>query len=223
MAQTMYDAATAISSPRDAASFDGTPKDLAAWADSLKYYPTVENEAELTRYLWDAGKRLFYPRLTSKDQSHWTSTVLSRIPELKDSPDDVYIWKGGHEKLSPFALEDWRIEVENAALRRAREGEPVQASISPHLLKTVSGNHAHVNYSHFNRFSMCSFENTALSRKNPYFYNFYAGCKKAKSHLKSRTQNRFAAHVPINKISRANFVYNSKKKKRYSNGPQMNR
>lgn len=39
-----------------------TPKDLISWADSLKYYPSPENETNITEYLLDAGRRLFNPR-----------------------------------------------------------------------------------------------------------------------------------------------------------------
>lgn len=39
-----------------------TPKDLVLWIDSLKYYPTPEDESIITRYLLDAGRRLFNSR-----------------------------------------------------------------------------------------------------------------------------------------------------------------
>ncbi|KAG7200020.1 hypothetical protein KM043_004787 [Ampulex compressa] len=37
-------------------------KDVTLWADSLKYYPIPENEADITRYLLDSGQRLFCSR-----------------------------------------------------------------------------------------------------------------------------------------------------------------
>lgn len=41
---------------------DWSPKDLILWADSMKYYPTPENESNITCHLLDAGRRLFHPR-----------------------------------------------------------------------------------------------------------------------------------------------------------------
>ncbi|XP_043268031.1 cytoplasmic dynein 2 heavy chain 1 [Venturia canescens] len=138
VAGTMTETLTTITSARDS-SFTWSPKDLALWADSLKYYPAVDDVLELTRYLWDAGTRLFFPRLVPKDQSRWVSSMFSRIPELKDTTNDVYVWKGGHIGLTPYGEDDWKSEIENAASRCAREGDPVQAKITPHLMKTVSG------------------------------------------------------------------------------------
>ncbi|XP_076387639.1 dynein cytoplasmic heavy chain beethoven [Megachile rotundata] len=116
-----------------------TPKDLILWADSLKYYPSPENETNITEYLLDAGRRLFNPRLTSKDQSRWESIILSKTLKTLMPGSDVYIWKRGNNGLLPSDEEQWRNEIINAAARCAREGDPVQASISSHLLRTVAG------------------------------------------------------------------------------------
>ena len=140
MAQTIFETVSSITSSRDS-TFNWNPKDLALWANSLKYYPQPENERDMTRHLWDAGRRLFYPRMTSKNQTRWISTMVSRIPELKDFDDGVYVWKGGNARLEFYIADDWRIEVENAVSRCEREGEPVQATVSTYLLKIVSGNY----------------------------------------------------------------------------------
>ncbi|XP_017891098.1 cytoplasmic dynein 2 heavy chain 1 isoform X2 [Ceratina calcarata] len=125
---------------RSIASSPGwTPKDLVLWADSLQYYPTPENESDITRHLLDAGQRLFHPRLTPREQSRWESMVLSKGGESTGSGSDVYVWKHGNNGLSPLDEEQWRKEMINAAARCAREGDPVQASISSHLLRAVAG------------------------------------------------------------------------------------
>ncbi|XP_029051229.2 cytoplasmic dynein 2 heavy chain 1 [Osmia bicornis bicornis] len=116
-----------------------TPKDLILWVDSLKYYPSPENETYITEYLLDAGRRLFHPRLTSRDQSCWESVILSKTLKTLMPGSNVYIWKGGNNGLLPFDEEQWRKEIINAAARCAREGDPVQPSISSHLLHTVAG------------------------------------------------------------------------------------
>ncbi|XP_078051355.1 cytoplasmic dynein 2 heavy chain 1-like, partial [Augochlora pura] len=116
-----------------------TPKDLIQWADSLKCYPVPENETSITGFLLDAGRRLLHPRLTSKDQSRWESIVQSKVAGPPMSAGDVYIWKRGNTGLSALDEEQWRKEIINAAARCAREGDPVQASISSHLLRTVAG------------------------------------------------------------------------------------
>ncbi|CAK9809936.1 Cytoplasmic dynein 2 heavy chain 1 [Anthophora quadrimaculata] len=118
---------------------DWTPKDLIMWADCLKYYPSPENESNITHHLLDAGQRLFYPRLTTKDQSRWESIILSKAGKSVTTGSDVYIWKRGNNGLLPLDEEQWRKEIINAAARCAREGDPVQASISSHLLHTVAG------------------------------------------------------------------------------------
>lgn len=43
-------------------SLNWTLKDIVSWASRLKCYPTPENEADITRYLLDVGKRLFCAR-----------------------------------------------------------------------------------------------------------------------------------------------------------------
>ncbi|KZC10148.1 Cytoplasmic dynein 2 heavy chain 1 [Dufourea novaeangliae] len=117
-----------------------SPKDLILWADSLTYYPVPENEGNITRCLLDAGRRLFHPRLTSRDQSRWESTILSKAGAATETDVcDVYIWKHGNTGLSGLDEEQWRNEIINAAARCAREGDPVQASISSHLLRTMAG------------------------------------------------------------------------------------
>ncbi|XP_031838829.2 dynein cytoplasmic heavy chain beethoven isoform X1 [Nomia melanderi] len=116
-----------------------TPKDLIQWADSLKCYPVPENETDITSCLFDSGRRLFHPRLTLRDQSRWESIVLSKVAGPGTSANDVYIWKRGNTGLSALDEEQWRKEIINAAARCSREGDPVQASISFHLLRTVAG------------------------------------------------------------------------------------
>nr|XP_033320776.1 cytoplasmic dynein 2 heavy chain 1 [Megalopta genalis] len=116
-----------------------TPKDLIQWADSLKCYPVPENETSITGFLLDAGRRLLHPRLTSRDQSRWESMVQSKVAGPPMSVGDVYIWRRGNTGLSALDEEQWRKEIINAAARCAREGDPVQASISSHLLRTVAG------------------------------------------------------------------------------------
>lgn len=78
-------------------------------------------------------------RLTSRDQSRWESTLLSKTSRPLTPASDVYIWKAGSNGLLPLGEEQWQKEVINAAARCAREGDPVQASISSHLLRTVAG------------------------------------------------------------------------------------
>ncbi|XP_076646917.1 dynein cytoplasmic heavy chain beethoven [Halictus rubicundus] len=116
-----------------------TLKDLIQWADSLKCYPVPENETAITSFLLDAGRRLFHPRLTSGDQSRWETIVQSKVAGPSSMVGDVYIWKRGNTGLSALDEEQWRKETINAAARCAREGDPVQASISSHLLRTVAG------------------------------------------------------------------------------------
>jgi len=47
---------------RSMSSVTWTLKDIVLWAKLLKYYPTPENEAYITRYLLDIGQRLFRAR-----------------------------------------------------------------------------------------------------------------------------------------------------------------
>lgn len=53
---------------------DWTPKDLILWADSLKYYPSPEDESNITRHLLDAGRRMFHPRYLLNRESFEIST-----------------------------------------------------------------------------------------------------------------------------------------------------
>ncbi|XP_076621618.1 dynein cytoplasmic heavy chain beethoven [Colletes latitarsis] len=138
MTPSMLEAFELMKSSRGS-SIEWTPKDLISWADSLKYYPTPEDEADITRHLLDAGQRLFHPRLASRDQSRWESIILSKAPRTQIPGNDVYIWKLGNTGLLPLGEEQWTKEIINAAARCAREGDPVQASISSHLLRTVAG------------------------------------------------------------------------------------
>ncbi|XP_043507557.1 cytoplasmic dynein 2 heavy chain 1 [Frieseomelitta varia] len=138
MAPVMLDAFRSIKSSYGS-SIDWTPKDLVLWADSLKYYPSPEDESNITRHLLDAGKRLFHPRLTSKDQARWESIILSKTSTSVTVGGDVYTWKCGNNELLALDEEQWRKEIINAAARCAREGDPVHASISSHLLHTVAG------------------------------------------------------------------------------------
>lgn len=61
MVPVMLDAFRSIKSSHGT-SIDWTPKDLILWADSLKYYPSPEDESNITRHLLDAGRRMFHPR-----------------------------------------------------------------------------------------------------------------------------------------------------------------
>ena len=53
----------------------------------------------------------------------------------------MYTWKCGNNELLALDEDQWRKEIINAAARCAREGDPVHASISSHLLHTVAGKH----------------------------------------------------------------------------------
>lgn len=57
---------------------------------------------------------------------------------MKDFTNDLYVWKNVNG-LYPLSEEQWREEIINTAARCAREGQPVQASISSYLLETVAG------------------------------------------------------------------------------------
>ncbi|KOX76673.1 Cytoplasmic dynein 2 heavy chain 1 [Melipona quadrifasciata] len=85
MAPVMLDAFRSIKSSYGS-SIDWTPKDLVLWADSLKYYPSPEDESNITRHLLDAGKRLFHPRLeldvwdeSEGCDSSWTTRCWKKI------------------------------------------------------------------------------------------------------------------------------------------------
>lgn len=80
-------------------------------------------------------------RLTSRDQARLESAIHSKSSKSVAAGSDVYIWKHGNNGLLPLDEEQWRKEIINAAARCAREGDPVQASISSHLLHTVAGKH----------------------------------------------------------------------------------
>ncbi|XP_051159645.1 cytoplasmic dynein 2 heavy chain 1 [Leptopilina boulardi] len=111
-------------------------KDLALWADSLRYYPLPEDESDITCYLIYSGRQLFRPKLKAIDLQKWEMIITSRVPNDKGL-DDVFVWKG--VGLSPMEKESWRKEIEGAAAKCAREGDPLQAVISSHLLQTTAG------------------------------------------------------------------------------------
>ncbi|XP_071561821.1 cytoplasmic dynein 2 heavy chain 1 [Temnothorax nylanderi] len=138
MKPSILDAFRSASSSQES-SFTWTLKDIVSWARLLKYYPAPENEAYITRYLLDIGQRLFRARLTPKTLTRWESLLISKDSEVKDFNNDVYAWKSANIGLYPLTEEQWREEVINAAARCAREGQPVQASISSYLLETVAG------------------------------------------------------------------------------------
>ncbi|KAL6266424.1 hypothetical protein P5V15_003274 [Pogonomyrmex californicus] len=119
-------------------SLTWTLKNIVSWAKLLKYYPTPENEAYITRYLLDIGQRLFRARLTSKALSRWESLIISKNSEITDFNNDVYVWKNANIGLHPLSEEQWREEINNTAARCAREGQPVQAPMSSYLLEIVA-------------------------------------------------------------------------------------
>ncbi|XP_020293197.1 cytoplasmic dynein 2 heavy chain 1 [Pseudomyrmex gracilis] len=120
-------------------SFVWSLKDFVFWTMGLKYYPTPENEADITRYLLDIGQRLFRARLTPKSLKRWESLLLSKQFDVKDFDDDTYVWKDANIGLYPLSKEQWREEIITTAARCAREGQPIQTSISSYLLETVAG------------------------------------------------------------------------------------
>ncbi|XP_032668403.1 cytoplasmic dynein 2 heavy chain 1 [Odontomachus brunneus] len=115
-----------------------TLKDIVSWATRLKYYPTPENETDISRHLLDIGRRLFRSGLTPNAQTRWESILLSKESEVKDFANDLYVWKNVNG-LYPLSEEQWREEIINTAARCTREGQPVQAPISTYLLETVAG------------------------------------------------------------------------------------
>ncbi|KAI4495703.1 hypothetical protein M0802_008538 [Mischocyttarus mexicanus] len=120
-------------------SFLWTPKDLILWADCLGYYLPSENDNDLTCHLLDAGKRLFYPKLTGKARVNWDSILSAQIVNFKNTLNDVFVWKTGDNELLPIVEEEWKNNIVNVAARCAREGEPIQATITSHLLQMVAG------------------------------------------------------------------------------------
>lgn len=82
---------------------------------------------------------IYQSRLTPKVLTRWESLLISKDSEVKDFNNDVYAWKSANIELYPLSEEQWREEIINAAARCAREGQPVQASISSYLLETVAG------------------------------------------------------------------------------------
>ncbi|XP_023289902.1 cytoplasmic dynein 2 heavy chain 1 [Orussus abietinus] len=137
MSPAIVDVFQTLSPSPDSTSW--TPKDVVLWSDSMRFYPDPEGDAALTRHLLDAGHRLLDSRFTGKDRSKWESRIASKSPGVKYSGDDVYVSKGGGAGLIPLSAEEWKLQIENAVARCAREGDPVEASISPHLLQTVAG------------------------------------------------------------------------------------
>ena len=138
IAPAMVEAFEIICPPEEPSS-TWSSKDLALWADSMKYYPAAENEADVTRYLIYTGRQLFTPRLNAKCLQRWESIIASRVPNFKSPDDDVYIWKGGSVGLVPLEKELWKKDIEGASAKCTRDGDPVQAIITSHLLQTAAG------------------------------------------------------------------------------------
>lgn len=137
MAPAMVEAFVTIC-PREESSPIWSYKDLAIWSDSMRYYPIAENEDAITSHLLFSGRQLFGPRLNANDLKSWESVITSRVPSIKNT-DDVYVWRGGSVGLTPLEQEIWKKEIEAASARCAREGEPLQAAISSHLLQIAAG------------------------------------------------------------------------------------
>lgn len=165
LAVAMYESLTVISSSKDS-NFSWTISDLCLWSSILKSYPVPEEEEEVSRYLFDIGKRLFYPRfyifyfysyqqllltysrinikynslrLLSKDQNRWRSTFIARLPQSEKYSNDIYVWHSGNSTLIPIADTNWSTEIESTASKCAREGEPIEATITSHLLSVAAG------------------------------------------------------------------------------------
>ncbi|KAK0158915.1 hypothetical protein PV328_009853 [Microctonus aethiopoides] len=138
LAVAMYESLTAISSSKDS-TFSWTISDLCLWSSILKSYPVPEEEGEVSRYLFDIGKRLFYPRLSSKDQNRWRSTFIARLLQSENNSNDIYVWHNGNSTLIPIADTNWSVEIESTASKCAREGEPIEATITSHLLSVAAG------------------------------------------------------------------------------------
>lgn len=111
-------------------------KDLALWSDSMEYYSSAEDESDLTCHLIYSGRQLFRPKLKPIDVEKWEMIVTSRVPNDR-SLDDVFVWKGG-SGLLPMERESWKNEIEGAAAKCAREGDPLHAVISSHLLQMTA-------------------------------------------------------------------------------------
>ncbi|XP_066585667.1 cytoplasmic dynein 2 heavy chain 1 [Prorops nasuta] len=119
--------------------FHWTLKDLVFWASSLQYYPTPEDQSKLSIYLMDAGRKLFYPRLSIKDRGRWESALTSKLPELtRNHCNDVYIYRHGSSLLIPLSHKEWKLDIENVISKLKREGEPVPTRITSYLLDIIS-------------------------------------------------------------------------------------
>ncbi|XP_047369553.1 cytoplasmic dynein 2 heavy chain 1 isoform X1 [Vespa velutina] len=139
MASAMLEAYQSINLSKEF-SFLWTPKDLILWADCLGYYLTPENMEDVTSYLLDAGRRLFYPKLSAKARVNWDSVLSAKMAEVKNTTiNDVYVWKVGNTELLPIVEEDWKNNIINVAAKCAREGEPIQATITSYLLQMIAG------------------------------------------------------------------------------------
>ncbi|XP_063978818.1 cytoplasmic dynein 2 heavy chain 1 [Diachasmimorpha longicaudata] len=136
LADAMYESLSSVTH-KDSA-FSWSSRELTQWARALKSYPAPEHQNVITQYLLDSGRRLFNSKLPAKDQARWKSTLMSRIPDATDGATEIYIWKGGGALL-PLGPEEWQLEIEGAVTKCAREGDPVNTIISPHLLATVAG------------------------------------------------------------------------------------
>ncbi|XP_011311295.1 cytoplasmic dynein 2 heavy chain 1 [Fopius arisanus] len=134
LATAMYGSLSGV--PKE--SFSWTSRDLTLWTNTLKFYPPPEQNTEIIQYLLESGKRLFHPKLTAKDETRWRSSLLSQIPDSRDRSTEMFVWNGGISLL-PMGLEEWKLEVEGAVAKCAREGDPVTTTISSPLLSTVGG------------------------------------------------------------------------------------
>lgn len=60
--------------------------------------------------------------------------------EVKNTINDVYVWRNGNSELLPIVEEEWKSNIINAAVKCAREGEPIHATIISNLLQTTASN-----------------------------------------------------------------------------------
>lgn len=60
-------------------SSSASPKQLTQWINSLEYYPSPENENDVTLQLFNAGNHLFCPSLNKNERNRWESSFLSKV------------------------------------------------------------------------------------------------------------------------------------------------
>lgn len=58
---------------------NATPKQLTQWINSLQYYPSPENENDVTLQLFNAGNHLFCPSMNRTERNRWESHFLSKV------------------------------------------------------------------------------------------------------------------------------------------------